>query len=247
MLKRIVLLPVRDFIAAIDLPVARGLPQWSCVIAAFVAAWFVYVPVHELLHAFGCLATGGEVTRLEIAPEYGGALLARVFPFVVSGSDYAGQLTGFDTHGNDATYLVTVLAPYALTVLAGVPALERVAQPGLRPALRPWLFGASIPVAFAPFISLAGDYYEAGSIVVTRIAHAIDGSLAPARWRSDDLFALAGKLGAGGAGALDWAIVAASLALGIALAFLTYHGGAAFAGLFRPGRVRPATAPERSP
>src|SRR4051812_23337575 len=31
---------------------------------AFVVSWFLYVPTHELLHAFGCLWTGGTVTRL---------------------------------------------------------------------------------------------------------------------------------------------------------------------------------------
>jgi hypothetical protein len=245
-LKRFALLPFLVFVAGIDLPVARGLAGWSYVIGAFVAAWFVYVPAHELLHAFGCLAAGGDVTRLEIAPEYGGALLARVFPFVVSGSEYAGRLTGFDTHGSDVTYLVTVFAPYLLTILVGVPLLQRSVQRGVRPALRPWLFGASMPVAFAPFISLTGDYYEAGSIIVSRIAHAVDSSLTPARWRSDDLLVLAEKLSAGGAGALDWALVAASFALGVVLALLTYHGGAFFAGLFKPGRARPASTSERS-
>ena len=43
--------------------------------------------LHELLHAAACLAAGGEVTRLEIAPQYGGGLMARVFPFVVSGGE----------------------------------------------------------------------------------------------------------------------------------------------------------------
>ena len=84
------------------------------------AGWFVYVPVHELLHAAGCATTGGTVTRLEIAPLYGGALLARIFPFVVPGGDYAGRLSGFDTRGNDLVYLATDLAPFVLTLLPGV-------------------------------------------------------------------------------------------------------------------------------
>src|SRR5689334_18269176 len=61
---RFALLPFRDYAAALDAPAARGLAQWMFVAAAFVAAWFVYVPIHELLHAFGCLAAGGSVTRL---------------------------------------------------------------------------------------------------------------------------------------------------------------------------------------
>jgi hypothetical protein len=245
-LQRFAGLPFRDFAAAIDAPVARGIAQWSYVIAAFVIAWFVYVPVHELMHAYGCMLAGGEVTRLEIAPEYGGALLARIFPFVVSGSAYAGQLTGFDVRGSDAIYLVTVLAPYLLTIAAGVPLLQRVARPMRQTAWLPWLFGASLPLAFAPFVSLTGDYYEAGSIIVSSIASALDPSLVPARWRSDDLFALVAALSAGGASALDWTIVAASFAAGVVLALLTYHGGAVFAALFKPGGARPASISEKS-
>ena len=108
------------------------------------------------------------MTRLEIAPQYGGGMLARIFPFVVSGSAYAGQLTGFDTYGNDAIYLVTVLAPFTLTVIAGVPLIKLAARPLVRPAWRPWLLGASVPIAYAPFVSLFGDYYETGSILVSR-------------------------------------------------------------------------------
>src|SRR5512134_5555 len=113
--------PVRDYLAALDAMHPSPVRRWLLVVAAFAAAWFVYVPIHELMHAYGCIAAGGAVTRLEIAPEYGGALLARLFPFVASGSSYAGQLTGFDTRGSDAIYLATVLAPYLLTIFIGVP------------------------------------------------------------------------------------------------------------------------------
>jgi len=242
---RFALLPYRDYAAALDTPAARGIAQWVFVALAFVAAWFVYVPVHELLHAFGCLAAGGSVTRLEIAPQYGGAMLARVFPFVASGSSYAGQLTGFDTHGSDTVYLVTVLAPYLLTVVFGVPMLQRVARPMRDAPLRPWVFGASLPLAYAPFISLFGDYYEAGSILVTRGVLLIDSSAAPARWRSDDLVALAAKLAGNGATAADWSIVALSFVAGAILALLTYHCGAAFAQWFKPGRKGPASISEK--
>lgn len=217
--------PVRDYLAVLDAMRDQGYAGLLKAALAFAACWFVYVPVHELLHAFGCLATGGDVTRLEVAPEYGGALLARVFPFVVSGSDYAGQLTGFDTHGNDGIYLAAVLAPFLLTVFIGVPLLERAAQPMVRESLRPWLAGAALPVAFAPIVSLVGDYYEAGSIVVSRVVQLFAPALPLARWRSDDVFKLVRELVQAGAGAGDWLAIAASAATGLVLALLTYHAG----------------------
>ena len=36
-------------------------------------------------------------------------------------------------------------------------------------ARRAFAFGASLPVALAPFLSLTGDAYEIGSILVTRL------------------------------------------------------------------------------
>jgi len=134
-------------------------------VLAGVAAWWIYVPIHELLHALGCWVTGGAVSRLEIAPEYGGALLAHVFPFVVSGGDYAGRLSGFDTHGSDLVYLATDAAPFLLSIVLGVPLL-RASNRGRRPVR----FGTAVVLALAPFYSLTGDYYEMGSILVTRAA-----------------------------------------------------------------------------
>ena len=198
-------LPLDDYLAALD-PLLRG-RSWVAALAAVAAAgaaWWIYLPAHELLHALGCVAGGGTVSRLEIDAMYGAAWLQRVFPFVVVGSRYAGQLTGFDTHGNDLTYLLTDALPYALTILIGVPAFRAAGRrpPGIGQAL---LFGAALPVALAPFISLAGDYYEMGSIVVSRLVAALVPGFAPERWRSDDL-----------------------ALLGIALAFLTYAAGLAW-------------------
>lgn len=222
--------PARDYIAAVDAMRDRGIGGLVIVGLALVATWFVYVPIHELLHAWGCMLAGGSVTRLEIAPEYGGALLARIFPFVVAGSSYAGQLTGFDTHGNDAIYLATVLAPYVPTIFVGVPLLKHLARPTASAARRPWLLGAAAIVAYAPFVSLIGDYYEAGSIIVSRAAHAIDPSIALGRWRSDDLPKLAARLQDSGASVIDWAGVASGFALAVFLALLTYRAGAYVAG-----------------
>ena len=229
--RRLVAEPVRDYLDALDAMRDRGYAGLALACIAFALAWFAYVPIHELFHAWGCLLAGGEVTRLEIAPQYGGDLLARIFPFVVSGSAYAGQLTGFDTHANDAIYLATVLAPFTLTVIAGVPMIKLSARPLVRPAWRPWLLGASVPVAYAPFVSLFGDYFETGSILVSRAVHWVAPGLPLQRWRSDDVFKLIRELSDAGATASDWLVVAISLAAGICVALLTYHAGARLAHL----------------
>ena len=204
-------------------------PPWlalGLVFAGFAACWWLYVPIHELLHAFGCLATGGSVTRLEIDAAYAAALLQRVFPFVVVGSDYAGQLTGFETHGNDLTYLATDSAPFLVTVFVGVPLLRRltrVEKPGPLPAL--W-FGVSLPLALAPLTNLNGDYYEMGSIVVSRLARLVDPGLPLERWRSDDLTRTVNELlFQGSFRAFDLAGLVLGGLLGVLLAFATYWLG----------------------
>jgi len=229
---RFVALPFRDAMSAAEAMSRRGGVSWLALALAFVATWFVYVPVHELLHAAGCIATGGAVTRLEIAPEYGGALVAALFPFVASGSRYAGQLTGFDVQGSDVTYLATVLAPYALTVLIGVPLLEHAARLDASSRAQPWLLGIALPLALVPFGSMAGDFYEAGSIVVTRALLWAMPPIGPlTHLRSDDLVALAGRLADASAPLADWSIVVASSVAGLVLALATYHLGACVARL----------------
>lgn len=229
--RRLITEPALDYVAALDAMRGRGVAGLVLACVAFALAWFAYVPIHELFHAWGCLLAGGEVTRLEISPEYGGALLARMFPYVVSGSDYAGQLTGFDTHGSDAIYLATVLAPFLLTVIVGVPMLKRAARAMSAPGWRPLLLGASIPLAYAPFVSVLGDYYETGSILVSRAAQWLDPALPVKRWRGDDVFRLVRELSDAGAGVFDWIGVGVSLFAGIVLALLTYHVGARWASI----------------
>lgn len=226
-LRYFLLEPVLDYLSAIDAMRDRGALGPVIALIALIVGWFVYVPIHELLHAAGCLAAGGSVTRLEIAPEYGGTLLATVFPFVVSGSRYAGQLTGFDTHGSDFVYLVTVLMPFTVTIALGVPLLKFAGHPrGPDRRANPWLVGASVVVAYAPFVSLIGDYYEAGAIIVSRIAKSAGVAIPVERWRSDDLPLLIGRLHAAGATWIDWIGVGSSALVAIALALLTYRAGA---------------------
>lgn len=151
---------------------------WTLV--GLLVGWWIYVPLHELLHAAGCVLTGGEVTRLEIARAYGGDLYAAVFDFVVPESEYAGRLSGFSTFGNDWIYLATDLAPFLLTVFPGVWALRRAVAHE-----RPFFYGFWLPFALAPFLSLTGDAYEIGSILVTQIS---PWSAQADLLRSDDLF-----------------------------------------------------------
>ena len=88
-------------------------------------------------------------------------------------------------------------------------------------------------LAYAPIVSLIGDYYEAGSIIASRIAHAIDSTLPVARWRSDDLLKLAGQLLDARATAIDWLGVGIGFLAGLMLALLTYRAGAIVAQLRR--------------
>ncbi|MFY9819986.1 MAG: hypothetical protein WAM82_01300 [Thermoanaerobaculia bacterium] len=221
MFRNLFIFPFRDAVRGLDRCLDAGARGLALAMLGLLAGWWLYVPLHELLHAAACRAAGGGVSRLEIEAVYGGALLARVFPFVVPASDYAGRLSGFDTRGRDLVYLATDLGPFVLTLFPGVWALRRAAM-----ARRPLLFGASLPFALAPFLSLTGDAYEIGSILVTRLppwaAPAVRGLL-----RGDDLgkriSALAGIAGA------PWGGAVLAVATGVAWAFLTYGLGSAVA------------------
>jgi len=157
------------------------------------AVWMHTVPVHELLHAAGCLLGGGEVSELEIKPVYGGALLARLFAFVRSGGNYQGRLAGFDTGGNDWCYLLTDALPYLLTILLGVPMLELARRRGSMVALGVGMVHTILPVA-----SLGGDYYEMGSVVATRMAGLQPRSPEALLLRGDDLALVLRRVEAGG-------------------------------------------------
>ena len=226
-IRRFILEPAQDFVAAF----VRVLPQnaWlalALLFLGFLVAWWIYVPAHELLHAYGCLAVGGSVERLEIDAIYGAGFLQHIFPFVTVGSEYAGQLTGFDTHGNDLIYLVTVFAPFLLSIFIGVPLLRSLGRDGQASLLRSFLFGASIPVALAPFTNVIGDYYEMGSILVSRVARLFDASFPLERWRSDDLILTGNQLLFGETGRFsDWVGVLSGTLVGIVLAFATYRMG----------------------
>jgi hypothetical protein len=227
LLRRLFRLPLDDAARSMEAIARRRSPVAALVpvVAAIAISWIVYVPVHELLHALGCAATGGGVSELQLQAVYGGAVLARVFDFVVVGGQYAGRLSGFDTHGSDLVYLATVLTPYLLSVFPGVSLLHLAAR-----RAGPWLFGVAVVLALAPLYNIPGDYFEAGSILSTRVATGLgagSGNPSFAELRSDDVLALIGSLAAGDveAGLAGWVIVAISLVLSTLLAFLTYALG----------------------
>ena len=227
--------PVRDLMGGLDGLIGRGGARALAVVAAGLAVgWWLYVPAHELLHAAACLAAGGEVSRLEIAPIYGGALLERWFAFVVAGGEYAGRLSGFDTHGSDLVYLATDTGPYLLTLWPGVWALRRAGRRGW-----PLGFGAAVPVALAPFVSLPGDAYEIGSILSTRFLAGLSALPAPAvaSVRGDDVFRVAPAVAAHAAPGL-WFLFAVALVLAVGWAFATYWLAGRIAGLLGEAPLR---------
>lgn len=152
----------------------------AAVMAGFVLALWLVVPVHELLHAAGCAGTGGTVTTLEIQPLWGGALLARLFPWVVAGGDALGRLSGFSPAG-DLSYLATVLLPHLLLAPLGAWGCRRAAARG-----RPFAFGGFLAAATQPLASLTGDFYETASIPLTALAQHL-GAARALELRGDDL------------------------------------------------------------
>lgn len=215
-------LPFRDTVRGLDRCLDAGVRGLLLVAVGLAVGWWLYVPIHELLHAAACRAAGGRVSRLEIDGMYGGSLLARVFPFVVPASDYAGRLSGFDTRGSDLVYLATDLGPFVLTLFPGVWALRRATA-----TRRPLLFGAALPFALAPFLSLPGDAYEIGAIVVTRLPPWAEPSVRTLL-RGDDVGKKLTELAAV-AGA-PWGGAVLAFAVGVMWAFLTYGLGSAVAG-----------------
>ena len=210
--------PFLDTVRGLEHCLGDGVPALFKVLLGLILGWWIYVPLHELLHAFGCLATGGEVTHLEIDALYGGALLARLFPFVQVGSDYAGQLTGFSTGGSDLVYLATDLAPFLLSLWPGVWLMRLAAR-----RARPILYGASLPAALGPFLSATGDAYEMGSIVTTRLP-AWAGEVARDAVRGDDLFLVPEAIALaaseqGGSPVVLWMAMVLAAALGLVWCF----------------------------
>jgi hypothetical protein len=235
----LILLPIRDFLSALETVFQKSLSvNASIILLCLFISWWVYVPVHELFHAFGCLIGGGRVSRLDISPLYGAAFLKKFFPFISVGSEYAGQLKGFDTFGSDLTYLLTDFFPYVLTIAVGVPLLRSACSRAGSPRMNSVKLGIAIPLAYAPFIAVTGDFYEMGSIIVSRLTVRFSPGFEPFYWRSDDLLKLSRRLFFSGqvTHIQDVIGLSASLLLAVILIFSTYWAGVLFSKLL-PGRI----------
>ena len=199
------------------------------VLLGLILFWHLYVPVHELLHVAGCLLGGGEVSALTLKPQYGGLILKKLFPFVVSESEYAGRLTGFTTP-NSWAYALVDFFPFTLS-LFGITLIAYCKRK--RAAV---LLGLGFILAFVPFMSIPGDYYEAVSLATTRMAEFLHPALPKGVLVSDDIFRSIGALHE--AGRLDW-IVGGLVFLGILaavyLAFLTLALQVWISGFFAGG------------
>jgi hypothetical protein len=210
--------PFRELLHALERVMRGSARALLAVGLGLLLGWWLYVPAHELLHAFGCRIAGGEVSRLDIDPLYGAHWLSRLFPFVQPGGTYAGRLSGFDTRGSDWIYLATDLAPFVLTLLPGFWWLRRAARAG-----NPVAFGAALPMAFAPLVSLTGDAYEIGSLAVVNLPpwmgrRILVGDDIGAKWR--EISGLSAGAGAGEPGLLAGVVVAALLGLVWALVWM---------------------------
>lgn len=196
------------------------------MLLGLILFWHIYVPVHELLHVAGCLLGGGEVESLNLKPQYGGFILQKLFPFVIPESDYAGRLTGFKTP-NPWAYALVDLFPYGISLL-GITLIEFCRRKKLEV-----LLGLGIVLAFVPFMSIPGDYYEAVSLATTQVAEAINPALQPGALVSDDVFRSIKQLEE--AGTLDWsvgALIFLGFLLAAYLAFMTLALQVRISGLF---------------
>lgn len=174
------------FVTMEEILVSAGNRGLILMMVSVVIFWHIYTPIHELLHVFGAVVTGGSVESLALKPQYGGVLLAKVFPFVVPESDYAGQLTGFEVPCDLAYYLVDIM-PYFLSLVgSAIVGLSRSKKSGV-------LFGLGLLLALVPLMSLPGDFYEASSLLVNRVSPLVT-DLPDRILIHDDLFKLLGTL-----------------------------------------------------
>ncbi len=189
-----------------------GLRSLIRIMVGLICGWFVYVPVHELLHVAGCLLGGGTVTTLQIQPLYGGTILESIFSFVEAGGDYAGRLSDFDTGESDWVYALTVASPLILAVPAFLGMVRAAA------ASSPFFFGFLIVPALSPLLSLTGDLLELSTLALHQVWPAVETRALV----SDDLFRLLASPPQGGwtLGAAVFVAAAQILAVVMALALL---------------------------
>lgn len=205
------------------------------IMVSVIVTWFLYVPIHELLHVAGCVWTGGTVTELVMGNEYGAGFLKEIFPFITPATTkYAGRVTGFEPNG-DVGYLITVFAPFILTLFPGVWCFKTACQ-----KQRYWLMGPAIVIGLASFYNLTGDFFEMGTILSTRLTNLLWGGMPDATYanfwllRSDDIFRLFTEINTapsaygvdtGPGRVITGIVIAAGLAFAIMLAGYVYRAG----------------------
>jgi len=223
--------PLLEIINGLERCLVPGVVGLLRCFAGLVIGWWIYVPIHELLHALGCELGGGRVWRLEIAPLYGGALLERWLGFVEAGGEYAGRLAGFDTAGSDAVHLMTTGLPFVMTLLPGVWLMRLGARRGSGLA-----YGAGLVPATAPFLSLTGDAYETGSLLAVQLAP-WSSEAARALLIGDDVFVVA--RGLAGASLAWWLGFALASLVAVAWAFAVFGLGCAVATRLGQAPIEP--------
>ena len=197
------------------------------LLLVFFVSFWIYVPIHELMHAFATFLVGGEVRELAIDATYGGVFFAKIFPFVVSESEYAGQLTDFTTP-NKFAYFIVDMFPYLLS-LPGVLLIRLAAK-----YKRLWLFSLGFLLMLVPLTQIFGDFYEAASLSMGEIMSLLNPSLDPNLIVSDDMFKLLSTIDESSKGnLLIYISIALSLLLGLILAWLTIIIQVPFADLFK--------------
>lgn len=207
---------VQHTLTSLDAVLGEGWPAYALLLISLLAVWHVYVPIHELLHVAGCVLTGGTVNELVLQPQYGARLLQIGLPFIVvdEGGAYAGRLTGFTTP-NRWAYALVDLFPYLPSVW-GLTLLEWARR--RRSAV---LFAAGFVLAYVPWLSLTGDFYELASLATAPLAPVLIPNATAEQFISDDVFRLLGEMRARGEltpGGLGLVALTQALALGAVLA-----------------------------
>ena len=88
--------PISDFWSGFERCLDRGARGLAFVFLGLGAGWWVYVPVHELLHAGACLAAGGSVRLGAVSPtrdfNYVADTVAGFIAAAVAGDPVLGQV-----------------------------------------------------------------------------------------------------------------------------------------------------------
>ncbi len=162
----------------------------------------------------GSAARRRDGDRLDIDPMYGARLLQRMFPYVQVGLGLcrAARRLRHPRQRLDvcAGGLLSIRVDHCRSAFRCSYASRRATLPGVGSTL---LLGMVLPLAWAPMLAIGGDFYELGSIAVSRAARYWRETVES--WRGDDVVAIAGPDFDGESAWSDVAGIAASLPFGI--------------------------------